>query len=137
MMRKNVFAQLEMMRKAVIALLVLIGAGPAMAEAVPRLPNEFEYWCLWAECGEPYLYGDHTTRTCMSGRIVYEHFGWGIDANNRQTVVAHVRYKGNACFGCDTGTLVINGRPAPCRIEHDSSEVEEMGARPRCPLAAE
>ena len=72
-MRKNVFAQLEMMRKAVIALLVLIGAGPAMAEAVPRLPNEFEYWRLWAECGEPYLYGDHTTRTCMSGRIVYEH----------------------------------------------------------------
>jgi len=108
-----------------------------MAEAVPGLPNEFEYWCLWAECGEPYLYGDHTTRTCMSGRIVYEHFGWGIDANNRQTVVAHVRYKGNACFGYDTGTLVINGRPAPCRIEHDSSEVEEMGARPRCPLAAE
>src|SRR6516165_2106994 len=73
---------------------VLIGAGPAMAEAVPRLPNEFEYWRLWAECGEPYLYGDHTTRTCMSGRIVYEHFGGGIDANNRQTVVAHVRYKG-------------------------------------------
>ena len=94
-----------MMRKAVIALLVLISAGPAMADAVPRLPNEFEYWRLWAECGESYLYGDHTTRTCMSGRIVYEHFvGWVIDANNRRTVVAHVCCKGNACFDHDTGT---------------------------------
>lgn len=124
-----------MMRKAVIALLVLIGAGPAMADALPRLPNEFQYWRLWAECS----YCDHTTRTCMSGRIVYEHFGWVIDVNNRRTVVAHVRCKGIACFNYDTGTLVINGRPAPYRIEHDrpSSEVEEMGARPRYPLAAE
>ena len=90
------------MRKAVIALLVLITAGPATADAVPRLPNEFEYWRLWAECGEPYLYCGHTTRTCMSGRIVYEHFvGWVIDANNRRTVVAHVRCKGNACFDYD------------------------------------
>ena len=58
---------------------------------------------------------------------------------NATACMAHVRYKDNACFRYDTGTLVINGRPAPCRIEHDrpSSEVEEMGARPRCPLAAE
>jgi hypothetical protein len=121
-----------MMRKAVIALLVLITAGQTMADAVPRLPNEFEYWRHWAECGEPYLYCDHTTRTCMSGRIVYEHFvGWVIDANNRRTVVAHVRCRGNACFDYDTGTLVIDGRPAPYRIERDrpSSDVEEMRAQ--------
>src|SRR5262249_30281034 len=93
---RRIRAALETMRKAVIALLVLITAGPAMADALPRRPNEFEYWRLWAECGEPYLYCDRTTRTCMSGRIVYEHFvGWVIDANNQKvtpvsiTIPAH------------------------------------------------
>ena len=119
------------MRKVAVAL-VLITAGSAIADPVPRFPNDFEYWRLWAECGEPYLYCDYGTRTCMAGRIVYEHFvGVVIDGRNRQTVIAHVRCKGTACFNYDTGTLVIGGRPATYQMENDRpfTDVEEMRAQ--------
>jgi hypothetical protein len=122
---------LDLMRQAVIAL-SLIAAGPAMAQQVLHFPNEFEYWRLWAECGEPYLYCDHSTRTCMSGRIIYEHFvGVVIDAKDRRTVIVHVRCKGNACLNYDTGALVIGGQARSYRIEHDRpfTEVEETRAQ--------
>ena len=121
----------NLMRKVAVAL-VLITAGPAIADPVLRFPNDFEYWRLWAECGEPYLYCDYATRTCMAGRIVYEHFvGVVIDDRNRRTVIAHVRCKGSACFNYDTGTLVIGGRPATYQMENDRpfTDVEEMRAQ--------
>ena len=64
---RRIRAALEMMRKAVIALLVLIGAGPAMADALPRLPNEFQYWRLWAECSvlRPHNPNMHVGAHCL------------------------------------------------------------------------
>lgn len=119
------------MRKIAIAL-ALMTVGPATAEPVLRFPNDFDYWRLWAECGEPYLYCDFTTRTCMAGRIIYEQFvGVVVDARDRQNVIAHVRCNGNACFNYDSGTLVIGGRPAPYHVEPDRpvTDVEDMRAQ--------
>jgi hypothetical protein len=116
------------MRKAAIAI-ALIVAGPGRADPVLRFPNDFEYWRLWDECSEPYLYCDYTTKTCMSGHIVYEHFvGVVVDARKRQTLIAHVRCNANACFNYDTGTLVIGGHPTAYRMEHDRpfTNVEDM-----------
>jgi hypothetical protein len=122
---------LGLTRHAVVAL-TLIAAGPAMAEQVLHFANEFEYWRLWAECGEPYLYCNRGTRTCMSGRIIYEHFvGVVVDAKDRQTVIAHVRCRGKACLSYDTGALVVGGHARSYRIEPDRpfTEVEEMRAQ--------
>ncbi len=117
-----------MSRQFAIALVLTItGFGLASAaEPELRFPNAFAYATATRACAAAYFHCNHSTGTCMRGRVSHRGFAGVMLADDRKTVIAHVACDAqHRCTNFDTGavTIIRHERPVVVReLTEDMSE---------------
>jgi hypothetical protein len=76
---------------AIAVLLTTVGFGLASAaEPELRFPNAFAFATASRACAAAYFHCNHSTGTCMRGRVSHRGFAGVMLADDRKTVIAHM-----------------------------------------------
>lgn len=112
------------MNKRVIAVTFvwLATAASGVGAAEMRFPNLYAYYVALFQKGEPYLHCDYTTKTCMRGTRQGYNIVGEIVAEDRETVLRHVRCTDTHCLDFDRG-VIINSSSG---IEHPMMQKEDV-----------